>query len=406
MCRVKPSHTWQQRQLYPAQLYHPIKEYHERAERPRDAHSRYRSLPEALRETVAVRDISLAVGSGDIYGFHQPPTALAGCAHIRSIARRAGASDEGSIRVCGIDVVPVRGNRAPHCLCSRQPRRLQIHDREISTSPTLPTSSRCRPTCAPSASPSLPSALGSWGSHQCGGKLFSRHAPKLINSLARSCTNPGSSCSTGPSRRPRSRCPPTSSSSCSARSSLPARQRSLFSSRITRGWLKLCNKVAIIRGGELLATEALASRCWRQITRGGIPLDLAREVRASDNDGQAAHPTGNTRLLGCSHLKEDEVDEQFCFAHRLRTILAHRQFPAQAPGIEAVAHRTPRPGRRGGNRAWCLMTAYVALMGMGLVAMGLTRVIPAFALVVGSLAGVVPSRGARHALWTRRLGPC
>lgn len=36
-----------------------------------------------------------------------------------------------------------------------------------------------------------------------------------------------------------------------------------------------------------------------------------------------------------------------------------------------------------------LMAAYVALMGMGLVAMGLTEVIPAFALVVGSLAGIV-----------------
>ena len=76
-----------------------------------------------------------------------------------------------------------------------------------------------------------------------------------------------------------------------------------FSSHVLEVVEKLCNKVAIIRGGELLAAGP-TEQVRGDESLEAVFLDLVEDTEHPSNDGQAAHPTtGNARPNGRSHLK-------------------------------------------------------------------------------------------------------
>ena len=76
-----------------------------------------------------------------------------------------------------------------------------------------------------------------------------------------------------------------------------------FSSHVLEVVEKLCNKVAIIRGGELLAAGP-TERVRGDESLEAVFLDLVEDPEHPSNTGQAAQPTtGNARPNGRSHLK-------------------------------------------------------------------------------------------------------
>ncbi len=147
-------------------------------------------------ETVAVRDISLAVEPGDIYGFigHNG----AGKTLIRSIVGVQGI-DGGSIRVCGIDVArdPVAAKR----LIAYVPDNPDVYEfmtgiqylTYLADIFQVPADVRTERITELAERLELMGALGD------AVEAILTACVKSSCSSARSCTNPGSSCSMNPS---------------------------------------------------------------------------------------------------------------------------------------------------------------------------------------------------------------
>ena len=244
-------------------------------------------------ETVAVRDISLAVEPGDIYGFigHNGAgkTTL-----IRSIVGVQGI-DGGSIRVCGIDVArdPVAAKR----LIAYVPDNPDVYEFMTGIqyltylADIFQVPADVRTERITELAERLGDAVGSY-SHGMRQKLV------LIGALL---------------REPRLLVldepfvgldPVASHELKLILGELASRGSAVFfSSHVLEVVEKLCNKVAIIRGGELLAAGP-TEQVRGDESLEAVFLDLVEDPERPSNDGQAAHPTtGNARPNGRSHLK-------------------------------------------------------------------------------------------------------
>lgn len=250
-------------------------------------------------ETVAVRDISLAVEPGDIYGFigHNGAgkTTL-----IRSIVGVQGI-DGGSIRVCGIDVArdPVAAKR----LIAYVPDNPDVYEfmtgiqylTYLADIFQVPADVRTERIAELAERLELIGALGdAVGSYSHGmrqklvliGALL--HEPRLLVL-----------------DEPFVGLDPVASHELKLMLGELASRGSavFFSSHVLEVVEKLCNKVAIIRGGELLAAGP-TEQVRGDESLEAVFLDLVEDPERPSNDGQAAHPTtGNARPNGRSHLK-------------------------------------------------------------------------------------------------------
>lgn len=250
-------------------------------------------------ETVAVRDISLAVEPGDIYGFigHNGAgkTTL-----IRSIVGVQGI-DGGSIRVCGIDVArdPVAAKR----LIAYVPDNPDVYEfmtgiqylTYLADIFQVPADVRTERITELAERLELMGALGdAAGSYSHGmrqklvliGALL--HEPRLLVL-----------------DEPFVGLDPVASHELKLMLGELASRGSaaFFSSHVLEVVEKLCNKVAIIRGGELLAAGP-TEQVRGDESLEAVFLDLVEDPEHPGNDGQAAHPTtGNARSNGRSHLK-------------------------------------------------------------------------------------------------------
>lgn len=250
-------------------------------------------------ETVAVRDISLAVEPGDIYGFigHNGAgkTTL-----IRSIVGVQGI-DGGSIRVCGIDVArdPVAAKR----LIAYVPDNPDVYEfmtgiqylTYLADIFQVPADVRTERITELAERLELMGALGdAAGSYSHGmrqklvliGALL--HEPRLLVL-----------------DEPFVGLDPVASHELKLMLGELASRGSavFFSSHVLEVVEKLCNKVAIIRGGELLAAGP-TEQVRGDESLEAVFLDLVEDPEHPSNDGQAAHPTtGNARSNGRSHLK-------------------------------------------------------------------------------------------------------
>ena len=242
-------------------------------------------------DTIAVRDLSLTVEPGDIYGFigHNGAgkTTL-----IRSIVG-VQPFDGGSIDVAGIDVTadPVAAKRlSPTCRTTPTSttfmtglQYLDVHRRHLRGAP--PTTARSASTSLAGRlehhSMTLASPIGSY-SHGMRQKLVVigalLHEPKLLD--ARRAV-----------RRPRPASPRTSSKSMLHE--LAARGGAVFfSSHVLEVVEKLCNKVAIIRKGELVRAgttdEVRGDDSLEDVFLELAEVDAAAPDGASSEDGRHA----------------------------------------------------------------------------------------------------------------------
>ncbi|MBM6892035.1 ABC transporter ATP-binding protein [Enorma massiliensis] len=250
-------------------------------------------------ETVAVRDISLTVEPGDIYGFigHNGAgkTTL-----IRSIVGVQGI-DGGSIRVCGIDVArdPVAAKR----LIAYVPDNPDVYEfmtgiqylTYLADIFQVPADVRTERITELAERLELMGALGdAVGSYSHGmrqklvliGALL--HKPRLLVL-----------------DEPFVGLDPVASHELKLMLGELASCGSavFFSSHVLEVVEKLCNKVAIIRGGELLAAGP-TEQVRGDESLEAVFLDLVEDPEHPSNTGQAAQPTtGNARPNGRSHLK-------------------------------------------------------------------------------------------------------